>query len=233
MVKSATIRSALAILVAGVMGAICSLAASVSARSGPPEPSQTGREANRTSTPDQCKQPGPKGSAEANAGQSSPDDELDALFREYSDVVTSRMNAIREANRAKKAIPPKNKDNDARLIVRRVLEIATNQPRTATAEKALIWLAGTSSVNLLPEAETALTILARDHAASDRLKDILYPESTLFWWSSAAEALARRAMVASPSPEIRGRAAFQLAHLLEVRSRQGRSDPIQAQRRPR
>ena len=94
-------------------------------------------------------------------------------------------------------------------------------------------LVSTFGVNQRPEAETALTILARDHATSDGLKDLLYPKSVLFWHSSAAETFLRRLTASSPSLEIRGRATFHLAKLLEDRAQYvrrwqllGKSDPV-------
>ena len=98
------------------------------------------------------------------------------------------MNAVREAIKARKEGPSaKTYQSFVDRFARRVLEVATKEPRTAKAEKALVWLVSTFGVNRRPEAETALTILARDHAASDGLKDLLYPKSVLFWYSSAAE----------------------------------------------
>ena len=144
------------------------------------------------------------------------------------------MNAVREAIKARKEGPSaKTYQSFVDRFARRVLEVATKEPRTAKAEKALVWLVSTFGVNRRPEAETALTILARDHAASDGLKDLLYPKSVLFWYSSAAETFLRRLIASSPSLEIRGRATFQLAKLLEDRAQyvrrgqlMGKSDPV-------
>ncbi len=134
------------------------------------------------------------------------------------------MKRFQEAFKEKKALPAANNDHESidNRIVRRVLDLATSHPRTGTADKALIWLVSTIRVNRRPEAETALTILARDYAASDRLKDILFPKTVLYWWSSAAENLLRSVLATSGSPEVRGRAAFQLAELLVKRAEQVR-----------
>ena len=75
-----------------------------------------------------------------DAGHRSPDDELDALFREFALERESRMKRFQDAIKGKKAVPAAKKDNEyVDRIVRRALEHATSQPRTGTAEKALIY----------------------------------------------------------------------------------------------
>jgi peroxiredoxin len=233
-VKSTLIRGAFAFLIAGVIGSLCALASSIPSEQLQSESTQARVAADQTPAPDQPKPPEKRSSAQDVAGHPTSDDELDALFREYAQARESSMNTLREAIRTRKAPPPAEKFDDyISRIGRRVLEVASKEPRTTTAEKALIWLVTTEGVNFGPEAETALTILARDHAASDRFKDLVYPKSFLFWHSSAPEALLRRLIASNPSLEIRGRAAFHLAQLLEERAQyvrrwqlMGKSAPV-------
>jgi peroxiredoxin len=230
----ATIRTTFLLLIAGVISSHCALAASSAAEQLQSEPSQAKLKADQTPAPDQGKPLQKPGAPPGAAGHATSDAELDALFREYAKARESSMNTLREAIRTKKAPPPAKKSDDyISRIGSRVLEVASKEPRTTTAEKALVWLVTTEGVNFGPEAETALTILARDHAASDRFKDLVYPKSFLFWHSNAAEALLRRLIASNPSLEIRGRAAFHLAQLLEERSQyvcrwqlMGRSAPV-------
>ena len=208
--ESAAIRVTFPLLIAGVTISLCALAASTPA----------GREAAQTPAPGQPSPSEKQASPPTIASDRNPDDALDAIFRQFAAARESFMKTVREALKAKKAIPPANPDdNFVARFARRVLEVATKEPRTATAEKALIWLVSTPGINVRPEAETALTIFARDHASSDGLRAIVYPQSVLFWHSSAAEALLRRLIASSPSLEIRGRATFQLAELLDNRAK--------------
>ena len=217
--KSATIRVAFPVLIAGIISSLCALrAASSPAIQLQSEPS-SGPTAAQTPAPGQGKPTANQSSPPVATAHLAPDDELDAIFREFAEADESRMKAVREAIKARKEGPPaKTYQSVVDRFARRVLEVATKEPRTAKAEKALIWLVSTFGVNQRPEAETALTILARDHATSDGLKDLLYPKSVLFWHSSAAETFLRRLIASSPSLEIRGRATFQLAKLLEDRA---------------
>ena len=127
--KSAAIRSALRFLIAGVMGSICALAASGRAQPARSEPPQAGIGADQAQTQDQNKAPEQREAVKGDAGHRSPDDELDALFREFALERESRMKRFQDAIKGKKAVPAAKKDNEyVDRIVRRALEHASTRP---------------------------------------------------------------------------------------------------------
>jgi RNA polymerase sigma factor (sigma-70 family) len=160
----------------------------------------------------------------------SPDDQLDALLRQYDDTIDSNRKIAKGAMSAdeKKA---KRQANMGTLqdVNARLLELAIRHPRTNAAERALIWLVTTSSMG--SESKRAWEILARDYARSDRIKQVLSRQSLeILWASQAVEDLLRNALEQNPYREIRGLACYWLAEVLGYRAQILRNLPLEPPR---
>ncbi len=155
--------------------------------------------------------PGP-----ANAGQ-SPDDQFDALLRQYEDGIESNRRTVRDQISAAEK-QARQQANVARLIgiEGQLLELAKQHPRTGAAERALLVLV-TYTVRGT-ESREACKILARDHARSDRIKQVLEWKLELYWASQGVEDLLHNASEQNPYREIRGLACYWLARVLEIRA---------------
>lgn len=160
---------------------------------------------------------------QADGGQPSPDDQVEALIREHEEAKAAGRRRFAEIlkERAKARAESEKSSKLYQDIARRFLELAERYPPTNAAEQALTWVACSKYPfsDRSPEAERALEILARDHARSDRIKEVIAETSALFQWASpAAEDLLRRAMGRTPYYEIRGLACNRLAQVLIERS---------------
>ncbi len=147
----------------------------------------------------------------------SPDDQFDALLRQYEDGVESnRLTTKAALGPAEKQA--RQKATVARLIgiEGRLIELAKQHPRTSTAEQALLVLV--SQTDLGGDWREAYRILARDHARSDRIKQLLDPKLVQYWALQGVEDLLHNAAEQNPYREIRGLACYWLARVLEIRA---------------
>ncbi len=147
----------------------------------------------------------------------SPDDQFDALLRQYEDGIESnRMTPRAALSPAEKQA--RQKANVARLIgiEGQLLGLARRHPRTPAAEQALLVLVSYTVFG--GEWREAYRILARDHARSDRIKQLLDPKLELYWASQHVEDLLHNASEQNPYREIRGLACYWLARVLEIRA---------------
>ena len=123
----------------------------------------------------------------ADDGQPSPDDQVEALVREYEDgeggppapVPGSHEGSREKPGRAQGAPEAcmRTSPGDSWRWPRRY-------PRTNAAEQALTWLVcNDRSFDRSPEAERAREILARDHVRSDRIKAVLAETSSVVSWA--------------------------------------------------
>ena len=89
-----------------------------------------------------------------SADAKTPEDQLDALLREFDETVESNRRAARKGNlpAEKQAQFPANLDK-LRGIKGQLLDLATRYPRTNAAEQALVYLA--AEVSFDPEATKA------------------------------------------------------------------------------
>ena len=191
--------------------------------------------------------PGP---VEANAGR-SPDDQLDALLRQYDETSEAMRKTITpgelvpQLDKASQAfvITSKAKGEmiDAETKARRqanvgtlqgiqgqLLELAIRYPRTNAAEQALIWLVTHNAFS--PESTRAYERLARDHARSDRIKQVVNRQLEIHWASRAVEDLLRNTLEQNPYRETRGLACYWLAEVLKHRAEILRLRPLQPPR---
>jgi RNA polymerase sigma factor (sigma-70 family) len=154
----------------------------------------------------------------SEAGGRMPDDQLNALLREYDEIFESSRKAVGGGViAAEKKAQVQSNLGKLRGVNGRMLELATHHPRTNAAEQALIWLVANNAFE--PETKTAWEILARDHAQSDRLKQVFSRRLVqLHWASRAVEDLLRNALEQNPYREIRGLACYWLAAFLEYRA---------------
>ena len=158
----------------------------------------------------------------ADGGQPSPDDQVEALVREYEGANAARRRDFGEIlkDRAKLRASSEEFSKLRKDFAKRFLALAERYPRTNAAEQALTWLVcNDRSFERGPEAERAREILARDHVRSDRIKAVLAETSSVVSWGSPiTENLLRRVLERSPYYEIRGLACYRLAELLIERS---------------
>ncbi len=173
----------------------------------------------------------PHESAQKNVGKKAgdaktPEDQLDALLREFDETVESNRRAAPKGNlsAAKQAQFQANSDK-LRGIKGRLLDLATRYPRSNAAEQALVYLA--AEVSFEPEAKKARELLARDYTRSDRLKVLLTRRLELYWASEAVEDLLRNVLEQNPYREIRGLACYWLAEVLTYRYQMLRLWPMQ------
>ncbi len=166
--------------------------------------------------------PGPAG-ADANR---SPDDQLDALLRQYDDTIDANRKIAKEAMSADEK-QAKRLANMGTLqgVNTRMLALAVRHPQTNAAEQALIWLVTNSLLG--SESRRAWEILARDYARSDRIKQVLSRRLELHWASQAVEDLLRNTLEQNPYREIRGLACYWLAEILKYRAEMLRLRPLQ------
>ncbi len=163
------------------------------------------------------------------ADAKTPEDQLDALMRDFDDTVESNRRAAPKGNLpAEKQAQFQANSDKLRGIKGRLLDLATRYPRTNAAEQALVHLA--AEVSFEPEANKARELLARDYARSDRLKVLLNRRIELYWASQAVENLLRNVLEQNPYREIRGLACYWLAEVLTYRSQMLRLWPIQSPR---
>lgn len=103
-------------------------------------------------------------------------------------------------------------------LVDRAMGLALAHPRSPEAIDALTWVIRNGRANSEPRFR-AIETLRRDHITSDRLGEAC--RSAPNGWtkeSLEAERLLREAIAQNPHPEVRGRANFGLAELLESRA---------------
>ncbi len=184
--------------------------------------------------PEPAKKPGP-------AAAGSLDDQVDAMLREYdeaAEILRKTAATARKANRLiKKAGEPTRFDAQAearlqaqqarvRPIPRQMLNLAEQHPRTNAAERALIWVAAQNSIS--PEVTRAYEILARDHARSDRIKQVFSRRmAQVHWCTRSAEDLLQSVLEQNPYREIRGHACYWLAEMLAFRALVLRTRPVE------
>lgn len=175
--------------------------------------------------PDTARPPAGK----VDADPPSPDDQVEALVRQYEEVMAAlmrqRLDSLANVTKSRSRARPPGKYSEAQKsrmdIVTRLLELAERHPRTNAAEQALTL---TVCSNRGPLAERAREILARDYIRSDRIKAILAETPSSSEWSSpATENLLRRALERSPYHEIRGLACYRLAEILIERAERVRA----------
>jgi peroxiredoxin len=158
----------------------------------------------------------------ADGGQPSPDDQVEAIVREYEEARVAGRRRFAEAlkNREKARAESEKSSKLYKDIARRFLELAERYPRTNAAEQALTWLVcNDHGFDRRPEADRAREIVARDHVRSDRIKAILAETyTTASWASPTTEDLLRRVLERNPYLQIRGLACYRLAELLIVRA---------------
>ena len=106
-----------------------------------------------------------------------------------------------------------------------LLELAKRHPRTGAAERALLVLVNYHVFG--SDSTTAWEILARDHARSDRIKQVLDWKLELYWASQGVEDLLHNASEQNPYREIRGLACYWLAQVLQTRAQYLRLWPFQ------
>jgi RNA polymerase sigma factor (sigma-70 family) len=160
----------------------------------------------------------------------TPEDQLDALLRDFDETMESNRRSAPDFKVApEKQAQVQENFRTIRGIKGRVLDLATRHPRTNAAERALVWLA--SDVSFDPEASKARELLARDHARSDRLKALFTRRLELYWASQGVEDLLRNALEQNPYREIRGLACFWLAEVLSYRAQLLRLWPFQSPQR--
>ena len=163
-----------------------------------------------------------------DAGGQTPEDQLDALLRDFDETTESnrKSSGPRGEIPADKQAQVRENFGKIRGIKDRVLELATRHPRTNAAEQALVWLA--AEVSFDPRARTVWEFLARDYARSDRLKLLFNRRLELCWASQAVEDLLRNALAQNPYREIQGLACFWLAEVLSYRAQNLRLWPFQS-----
>jgi len=173
---------------------------------------------------------GPEKVGKPKAGGQTPEDQLDALLREFDENWESIRRAAPGFEIAAEKQAQFHQDNIRKIrgIKGRVLDLARRHPRTNAAEQALVWLA--AEVSFDPEATQARELLARDHARSDRLKMLFTRRLELYWASQGVEDLLRNALEQNPYREIRGLACYWLAEVLSYRAQMLRLWPFQAPR---
>jgi thiol-disulfide isomerase/thioredoxin len=130
--------------------------------------------------------------------------------------------AVKRIYAAKNEADEKAASNDfqalRRTLVERSLALAADHPGDPASVEALTWVihnGGPASEGRMQAIET----LRRDYMTSDRLGEACrWASNTVGKESLAAENLLRDAIVKSPHREVRGRAYFSLAELLEARA---------------
>jgi peroxiredoxin len=159
---------------------------------------------------------------QAGDGKTSPDDQVEAIVREYEEARVASRRRFAEAlkNREKARAETEKSSKLHKDIAGRFLELAEHHPRTNAAEQALTWVVGNDRpFDRSPEADRAREILARDHVRSDRIKAVLAATSpTVTWGSPTTEDLLRRVLERNPYLEIRGLACYRLAEILVERA---------------
>ena len=159
----------------------------------------------------------------------TPREAFQDLIQQYDLVIAERgiralqlrdrRNAPRPAEQAQaemageRAFTQNNLANENR-IRGEVLDLAERNPRTDTAEIALVFL----TERRFPGSERVKELLARDHVQSDRLREVLGPLFVSPWYSEASERLLRGALGKSPYRDIRGNACYFLAEHLATQA---------------
>ncbi len=153
--------------------------------------------------------------------------------RKLVDGYETETNALREA--LQKATTPEErqalfqKRANPAAVAGALLYEAETTPGTPAAEEALFWI-----VTHLPAgsmAETAKDVIARDHAASEKIGSLLTPRHIGMSGSRATERLLRAILDRNPGREIRAETCLQLARFLDGQSSDARMlrfyDPAQ------
>ena len=165
-----------------------------------------------------------------SADAKTPEDQLDALLREFDATVESNRRAAPRGNLPadKQAqVQGEFRPSYARIKGRLLWIWRRVKARTNAAER-FVFLA--AEVSFEPGATKARELLARDYTHSDRLKALLTRRLELYWASQGVEDLLRNVLEQNPYREIRGLACYWLAEVLTYRSQMLRLSPIQSPR---
>lgn len=152
---------------------------------------------------------------------SGPAAQLKAVTAEYEAAAQAADQAYRRAGtKEEKEAALHHAGRDRFQFAQKFLDVARANPRTSTAEDALIWIATNASVS--PAGEEARRILTSDHVRSANLAATFGPQSSLAFTRSV-ESLLRKALAENPHPGVQGMAAFHLGLVLKARAAGARS----------
>jgi hypothetical protein len=149
--------------------------------------------------------------------QPTPEEQYKALLKEQQDA----MRAFSEAYSQAKTQEEKNKVFNEKYpqpdkLAPKFLALAEKHAKDPVAVDALVWVVTNSSGRPggtdSPRAK-ALTILLRDHAQSDKIKNVC--QSLAYSSDKEATDLLRRVMEKNPSKDVQGLACLSLAHSLK------------------
>jgi RNA polymerase sigma factor (sigma-70 family) len=158
------------------------------------------------------------------------EESIRSLLREYEAESVAARKSMQNAktDEERKALSFQRRPNPASYAGALLYEAEEN-PGTASAEEALIWI-----VTHLPYgsmAERAKEMIVRDHVRSEKIEALFRPSQTNMAGSTATERLFRETLAKNPSRKIQALACYYLARFLENRAtfiRRGKmSDPAQ------
>jgi hypothetical protein len=143
----------------------------------------------------------------------SPKDQYAALVKEFDSAQQAFYKAYSEAKtdaERQKAVQEKYPQPDK--FAAKFMELAQQHPKDPVAIDALVWVATRTGGS---SQKSAMEVLARDHANSDKMAGVC--DSLIYSDDPASEALLRKLMVANPHRDVQGRACLALAlHLRQT-----------------
>lgn len=158
----------------------------------------------------------------------SASEDYQALLKQYRNAEEAFNKAIQDAktpeqqNRVFQEKYPKPDQ-----YTRQFLAIAETYPQAPESIDALVWVA--THAGGLPDAEKALTMLRRDHVASDKLGPLC--QQLVYNQLPASEPFLREVLEKNPNHDIQGIACYALARTLKSKAEQPQGGLVNLLRR--
>jgi hypothetical protein len=142
----------------------------------------------------------------------SPQEQYDALLKQYSDQQQAYFKAMNEAKtneERKKATELRPK---AEKYAPQFLELAEKNRKDKFAVDALVWIVTNAGAAAKAEKDKAFEILLRDHVESERLGTVC--QNLAFGFEKRNEAFLRAVMEKNPSKSVKAEACLALGQVL-------------------
>ena len=184
---------------------------------GGPNPAQADPQ-KPDATPPASQKPAPRSLGPTPEGKEKmrrrSEESIRSLLREYEAESVASRKSMQNAktDEERNALAIQRRPNPASYAGALLYEAEEN-PGTASAEEALIWI-----VTHLPYgsmAERAKEMIARDHIRSEKIEALFRPSQQNMTGSTATERLFRVALAKNPSRKIQALAGYYLARFLE------------------
>jgi hypothetical protein len=151
----------------------------------------------------------------------TPAEQYKAILADYERAVADFRKALSSAKtpqEQQKVFEEKQPEKKREAFAARFLKLAETNPKDPVAVDALLWVATNApSIDSAPESPhaKALTMLARDHVRSDKLRPLV--EGMSFSLDEGSQKFLRSVAEKNPSREIQGKASLALAEQAENR----------------